>query len=308
MTVMAFDRARLEILRNALAAALEDLRLIRIDDVHAAEAMRCVRSASRTLDDICIPRVHDILTSTAMTWYKRAGAACDNVTEAALVTARERRWEMVDDPLSGLGPPSRACRTFDDVLHQMRSGALTPMSAPIDANGRALAHYTSLTFEPADTPFVLGQIDLRSNIDKLVDFFSDALPIGMRKHHTLTVYYLTGARVVSNVHTLTAYDRDEGPETDWDRGTAATVSGYMVVEDDSSVAEIVLPIGPEGSDPTAGRRLFSQESSGYSGVFYPDEPPVFEPVNREPSFGNPDVWTFTTSAAPMVDGWGTWGL
>ncbi|HEY5423243.1 MAG TPA: hypothetical protein VIK05_07230, partial [Ilumatobacteraceae bacterium] len=192
-------------------------------------------------------------------------------------------------------------------LHQMRSGTLTPMSAPTDADGRALAHYTSLTFEPG-TPFVLGQIDLRSNLDKLVDFFSDALPVGMRKHHTLTVYYLTDARVVSNVHTLTAYDRDEGPETDWDRGTEATVSGYMVIEDDSSVAEIVLPIGPEGSDPTAGQRLFSQESSGYSGVFYPDEPPVFEPVNREPSFGNPDVWTFTTSASPMVTGWGTWGV
>ena len=154
--------------RTALDAALEDLHLIRSDDVHAAEAMRCVRSASRTLGDTCIPRVHDILTSTAMTWYKRAGAACDNATEAALVTARERRWEMVNDPLSGLGPPSPACRTFDEVLHQMRSGTLTAMSAPIDANGRALAHYTSLTFEPG-TLFVLGQIDLRSNLDKLVD-------------------------------------------------------------------------------------------------------------------------------------------
>ena len=152
MTVMAFDRARLEILRTALDAALEDLHLIRSDDVHAAEAMRCVRSASRTLGDTCIPRVHDILTSTAMTWYKRAGAACDNATEAALVTARERRWEMVNDPLSGLGPPSPACRTFDEVLHQMRSGTLTPMSAPIDADGRALAHYTSLTFEPGTQP------------------------------------------------------------------------------------------------------------------------------------------------------------
>src|SRR4029079_8822598 len=104
----------------------------------------------------------------------------------------------------------------------------------------------------------------RSNIDKLVDFFSDALPIGMRKHHTLTVYYLTGARVVSNVHTLTAYDRDEGPETDWDRGTAATVSGYMVVEDDSSVAEIVVPVEPAGHAQTHRRRLFSQGPLGYS--------------------------------------------
>jgi len=307
MTVMAFDRARLEMLRTALDAAIEDLHLIRSDDVHAAEAMRCVRNASRTLGDTCIPRVHDILTSTAMTWYRRAGAACDNPLEAAMITATERGWDMVNDPMSKLGPPPPGCRTFDEVLRQVRSGALVPMSAPIDANGRALAHYTSLTFEPG-TPFVLGHIDLRSNLDKLVDFFSGALPVGMHKHHTLTVYYLSNALVVSNVHTLTAYDRDEGPETDWDRTTEATVSGYMVIEDDSSVADIVLPIGPEGSDPTAGHPLMSVKSSGYSGVFYPDEAPVFEPASRQPRFGNPDVWTFTTSANPMVDGWGTWGL
>jgi len=307
MGLMAFDRSRLEVLRTALDAALEDLHLIRSDDVNAADAMRDVRSASRIVGDSCMPRVHDILTSTAMTWYRRAGAACDNVTEAAFVTAHERGWETTSDPLAMLGPPPPGCRTFDEVLHQMRAGALTPMASPIDANGRALAHYTSLTFEPG-APFVLGQIDLRSNFDKLVDFFSDGLPIGMRKHHTLTVYYLTNARVISNVHTLTAYDRDEGPETDWNRATEATVSGYMVVEDDSSLAEVVLPIGPEGSDPTAGQRLFSQESSGYSGIFYPDESPVFEPSSPEPRFVNPDTWTFTTSAAPMADGWGTWGL
>jgi hypothetical protein len=307
MGLMAFDRARLEVLRGALDAALDDLRLIHSEDINAADAMRGVRSASRTVSDWCMPRVHDVLTSTAMTWYRRAGAACDNATESALVTAHERRWEMTNDPLAMLGPPPPGCRTFDDVLHQIRDGTLTPMASPIDANGRALAHYTSLSFQTA-TPFVLGQIDLRSNLDKLVDFFSDGLPIGMHQHKTLTVYYLSNARVVANVHTLTAYDRDEGPETDPNRETQATVSGYMVVEDESTVAEVTLPIGPEGSDPTAGQRIFSQESSGYSGVFYPDEAPVFEPSNHEPRFGNPTAWTFTTSAAPMAQGWGTWGL
>jgi hypothetical protein len=181
------------------------------------------------------------------------------------------------------------------------------MVGPIDANGRALAHYTSLTFEPG-APFVLGQIDLRSNLDKLVDFFSDGLPLGMHTHKTLTIYYLTNARVISNVHTLTAYDRDEGPETDRERQTEATVSGYMVMEDESSVAEVVLPLGPEGSDPTEGQRIFSQQSSGYSGIFYPDEAAVFQPSSHEPRFVNPDTWTFTTSAAPVAAGWGTWGL
>jgi hypothetical protein len=307
MGVMAFDRARLEVLRAALDEALQDLRLIRSDDINAADAMRGVRSASRTVGDSCMPRVHDVLTSPAMTWYRRAGAACDNATESALVTAREHGWEMTSDPMAMLGPPPPGCRTFDEVLHQIRSGALTPMAGPLDANGLALAHYTSLTFEPG-APFVLGQIDLRSNLDKLVDFFSDGLPVGMHKHKTLTIYYLANAQVISNVHRLTAYDRDEGPETDRDRQTEATVSGYLVVEDESSVAEVTLPIGPEGSDPTAGQRIFSQRSSGYSGIFYPDEAPAFEPSSNQPRFVNPDTWTFTTSAAPMADGWGTWGL
>jgi len=307
MTVLAFDRERLEVLRSALDAALQDLHQIRSDDIQADDAMRCVRSVSRTLGDTCMPRVHDILTSTAMTWYRHAGAACDNAHEAALVTARRHRWDMVNDPLSMMGPPPPDCRTFDEVLSQIRSGHLVPMSAPIDANGRALSHYTSLTFEPGE-PVMLGQIDLRSNLDKLVDFFSDASPIGMHNQHTLSIYYLSNARVISNVHTLTAYDRDEGPETDRDRQTEATVTGYMVVEDQSSIAEIVLPIGPEGGDPTAGQPVFSQQSSGYSGVFYPDDPPEFEPSSHEPRFVNPDTWTFTTSASPMATGWGTWGL
>ena len=93
MGLMAFDRSRLEVLRTALDAALEDLHLIRSDDVNAADAMRDVRSASRIVGDSCMPRVHDILTSTAMTWYRRAGAACDNPIEAAFVTAHERGWE-----------------------------------------------------------------------------------------------------------------------------------------------------------------------------------------------------------------------
>jgi len=307
MSLMAFDRERLETLRAALDAALDDLHLIRSDDLNAADVMRGVRGETSTVGDVCMPRVHDVLTSTAMTWYRRAGAACDNATESALVSARERGWEMTADPLATLGPPPPGCRTFDEVLSQIRSGAMIPMSSPLDANGRALAHYTSLTFEPG-SPFVLGQLDLRSNLDKLVDFFSDGLPVGMRQHHTMTIYYLSNTRVISNVHSLTAYERDEGPETDPEKSTEATVSGYLVVEDNSSVAEITLPLGPEGSDPTASQRIVSQESSGYSGIFYPDEAPQFEPASDEPRFGNPDRWTFTTSAAPMADGWGTWRL
>ena len=84
MTVLAFDRNRLEALRSALAAALQDLHQIRSDDIQADDAMRCVRSASRTLGDTCMPRVHDILTSTAMTWF---GMPARRAT-----TPTKRRW------------------------------------------------------------------------------------------------------------------------------------------------------------------------------------------------------------------------
>ena len=52
--------------------------------------------------------------------------------------------------------------------------------------------------------------------------------------------------------------------------------------------------------------LASQSSSSYSGMFFPDEAPDLQPIPPGPRVESPDVWTFTTSASPMVDDWGTW--
>ena len=91
-----------------------------------------------------------------------------------------------------------------------------------------------------------------------------------------TVYYLTDARITSAVHVLTAYDRDDGPETLLDLTTQATVSGYMVIRTDDSVGDIDVGIGPGDQDPTQSVTIASQSSSTYSGMFFPDTAPDFE--------------------------------
>jgi hypothetical protein len=199
------------------------------------------------------------------------------------------------------------CRSFAEVIAGIRSGAMTPMKAPLDAEGRAGAHYTSLTFA-AGRPLVVGTEDLTSNLAKVIDFLSDGSPIGWREHQELTIYYLSNARVTSAVHVLNAYDRDQGPETLLDRTTEATVSGYMVIRAESGRAELNVPIGPGKQDDTQSFVAISSSSSGLSGMFFPDEPPEFEPVPPGDRYVNKDTWTFTRSASPMVDGWGTWKL
>ncbi len=306
MTLLAFDRSRLDSLRIGVGAALVDLHAIRSDDAAAADAMRCIRNACRTLGDLCLPRVHDILGSEAMTSYRRAEIGGDDIDRATSYrTAHDRGWEVTTDPLPMYGPPVPGLRSFDQVLADIRSGELAPMVAPIDANGRAGAQYTSLAFAPGHQRQI-GQQDLTSNLLKVIDFFSDGLPIGWRQHRTLTITYLPNVRVTNSVHVLTAYDRDEGPETFMGKTTEAVVSGYMVVADDSSTAEVSVGIGPGTQDPTQDFPIVSESGSSYSGTFYPDYPPDFQPIPHEARFVNQDRWTFTTSSAPTVDGWGTW--
>jgi hypothetical protein len=123
----------------------------------------------------------------------------------------------------------------------------------------------------------------------------------------VSVYYLADVRVTSAVHRLTAYDRDQGPETLLDLTTQATVSGYLIVRSDESVAEVTMKIGlEEDEDATKNVALARQTSEAYSGMFFPDEIPNLQPVAAGPRVESPDVWTFTTSASPMVDEWGTW--
>ena len=152
----------------------------------------------------------------------------------------------------------------------------------------------------------MGYTDLTSGAAKFADFMSDGLPVGWRESEELRIIYLKDARATSSVHVLGAYDRDSGPETLTEETTEATVSGYLVIRQESGVAQVTVQIGPGPQDPTESFPIFSESSSGYSGVFYPDNPPNFQPANREPRFEHPAVWTFTTSASPMVDGWGTW--
>jgi hypothetical protein len=303
--LLAFDRGRLDLLRVGIGAALDDLRQIHCGDAGAADAMTIIRGACRTLGELCLPRVHDILSSKALTSYRRSAIDRNDAYQLAYANVRERGWEVTTDPV--FGPPWSGHRSFDEVLADVRSGELVPMTAPLDANGRAGAHYTSLTFA-AERTDVVDTRDTTSNLMKILDFFSDGSPVGWREHHTMTIYYLTNARITSSVHVLTAYDRDEGPETLLDRTTEANVSGYMIIAAESGRAEVNVGIGPGVQDDTQSFPLLSQSSSSYSGVFYPDEPPEFQPISHEARFVNPDRWTFTKSSAPMADRWGTWEL
>jgi hypothetical protein len=110
------------------------------------------------------------------------------------------------------------------------------------------------------------------------------------------------------VHVLTAYDRDDGPETLVALTTQATVSGYMIIRTEDGAGDIDIGIGPGDQDPTQNVAIASQSSSTYTGMFFPDSAPDFHEVDQSPRFESPEKWTFTKSSAPMVDHWGTWEL
>ena len=309
MTLLAFDRARLDTLRLGIGAALDDLHRIRCDDSAAADVMGNIRAATRTLGELWLPRVQDVVNSKAMvSCVRRKNADGSDVAEAPGYGSPHGGMETIDDPWPMLGPPApHPIRTFDDVISAVKSGAMIPMAAPIDANGRAGARYGSLAFAPTAEPVLVGAQDVTSNFLKVVDFFSDGLPVGWHESQTLSIYYLADARVTSSVHRLTAYDRDQGPESLLDLTTQATASGYLIIRSDESVAMLTQAIGPkEDDDDTKSFVLASQASSSYSGMFFPDELPDLRPLTPGPRFESPDVWTFTTSASPMVDEWGTW--
>jgi hypothetical protein len=303
--LLAFDRARLDALRIALGAAVDDLQRVRSDDAAAADVMTMLRAARRTLNDVWLPRVHDVLNSTSMTSCRRSAIGAADVSQASLYAATHyRRWEIMNDPLPVYGPPAPVVRSFDDVVADFRSGVLVPMTGPLDGDGRAGAHYTSLSFSAAH-PVELDTKEMTPTLLKVVDFFSDGLPVGWREERTLTIYHLTNARVTSSVHVLTAYDRDEGPETLPDLTTEATVSGYMLIATRSTTGEVSVRIGT--GDDTQSHPVVSQSNSSYEGMFYPDALPDFQPMSQEARYVSPDNWTFTRSASPMRDQWGTWG-
>jgi hypothetical protein len=310
VTKLAFDRARVDALRLGTGAALDDLHLIRCDDSAAAEVMRDLRLATQTLGELWLPRIQDVVNSKALiSCVRTTGANGGDVAEApGYKTPHDGAMETIDDPWPMVGPPApHYIRTFDEVRSDVRSGTLLPMTAPLDAHGRAGARYESLSFAPTAKPVLLDTADTTSNLLKVLDFFSDGLPVGWRETTTLSIYYLAEARLTSSVHVLTAYDRDDGPETIVDMTTQATVSGYMIIASDRSVAEVTMKIGAEeDEDSTKAVVVAKQESESYVGAFFPDDVPDLQPVPPGPRFESPDMWTFTTSASPMVDEWGTW--
>lgn len=312
MPTLAFDRARVDALRLGIRAALHDLHHIRCDDSAAGDVMRDLRLATQTLGELWLPRVQDVLNSKAMiSCVRTTSTNGGDVAEApGYKTPRDGTMETIEDLWPILGSPEpHHNRTFAEVVAGVESKAMLPMTAPLDANGRAGARYESFSFAPTAKPVLVGTKDLTSNFLKTLDFLSDGLPIGWRETQTLSIYYLADARVTSAVHVLTAYDRDDGPETMLDMTTQATVSGYLVIRSDESVGELSRAIGPEEDDDnTKAVALASQASSSYSGMFFPDQMPVLQPIPAGPRVESPDMWTFTTSASPMVDEWGTWKL
>ena len=309
MPTLAFDRARLDTLRLGIEAALDDLHRIRCDDSAAADVMGNLRMATRTLGDLWLPRVQDVVNSTAMTsCVRRKNPDGSDVAEAPGYAALHGGMQTIDDPWPVLGPPApHRIGTFEEVISAVGSGAMVPMTAPIDAHGRTGARYDSLSFAPTVEPVLVGTKNVTSNLLKVVDFFSDGLPVGWRESQTVSVYYLADARVTSSVHRLDAYLPADGPQTLFDHTTQATVSGYLIIRSDESVGEVVKSIGPdEDDDDTKNFVLVSQSSEAYSGMFFPDEDPDLQPIPAGPRVESPDVWTFTTSASPMVEEWGTW--
>ena len=310
MTTLAFDRARLDALRLGIGAALDDLHRIRCDDPAAADVMGNIRAATRTLGDLWLPRVQDVVNSKAMiSCIRKKYADGSDVAEApGYASTQYAGMETMDDPWPVLDPPApHPIRSYDEVISAIASRAMLPMAAPIDAHGRAGARYDSLSFAPTVRPVLVGTEDVTSNFLKVVDFFSDGLPVGWHESQTLSVYYLADARVTSSMHRLTAYDRDDGPETLLDHTTQATVSGYLIIRSDESKGEVTRDIGLEDDeDTTKFFTLASQTSRSYSGMFFPDDAPDLQLIPPGPRVESPDVWTFTTSGSPMVDEWGTW--
>jgi hypothetical protein len=309
MARLLFDRARVDLLRLALGAALDDLRAIRNSDPAAADVMRSLANNRRTLEETWLPRVHDVLNSTAMTSCTRSAPGVPDLAQskAKYLQMHNDGWEVIaEDPLVVYGPPAPHLLNGDEVLKAIESGALQPMDAPIDAHGRANANYTSIAFAPGTPPPEIGYIDMTSNAAKVLDFFSDGLPVGWRETDELFIYRIDDVRVIKGFHTLTAYDRDEGPDTMTELTQEAIGSGYMAIAQRDTVGEVTRDIGY--GDPTAHHAIASQSTSAYSGAFYPDPGTEldFQPITHEDRFVSPALWTFTTSASPMVDGWGTW--
>jgi hypothetical protein len=100
VSLLAYDPGRLQLLRSAIEAALDDLGDLRSDDEAAADAMMAVRNARLTLTERCLPRVVDILNTDPMSTCQSARVDGADVRDARLFAMPNRPgWQVGVDPL-----------------------------------------------------------------------------------------------------------------------------------------------------------------------------------------------------------------
>jgi hypothetical protein len=111
MGLMAYDPVRLDALRIAVRATLDDLHIRGGGDPEAASAMVVIGVACRTLGEFCLPRIGDILNSKVMDGYHSASVdGIDARNPLVLARAKSPGWmvssDSLDDHPSGTGDPA----------------------------------------------------------------------------------------------------------------------------------------------------------------------------------------------------------
>lgn len=310
MGLMAYDRARLDSLRVAMAAALDELSRMRCDDGAAADAMRRIDEARRLLGDRCLPRLRDLLESDPLS---SAGASWLNscafrqTTYSQLV--RLHHWELAQDPLDDdaatppdVPPEEPWTRSFNDVTTAIKCGELTPMILPTDPSHPIRSQITTVELAPGSIRHI-GSRDVTSNWLKLADYASDVAWFGWREHHELSAYYLSDVVVTATVWVVDPVTRQRCRH----QQTQAVTSGFILVRDEDRTVELNPPIGGGAhTDPTATPSIPLDHEHVYKGAFYPDTAPHFEPLPSGAAVRNEPTWKFTSKKLPFEEEWGTW--
>lgn len=308
---MAYDRARLDTLRIAMTTALDELSRMRSDDVAAADALRRIGEARRLIGDRCLPRIRDLLetdplSSGGASWLN----SCSFRQSPYSQLVRLHHWELAPDPLDGpvaapvVDPADKPwTRSFDDVTEAIKCGELTPLIMPTAANHPERNQITTLAIAPATTKLI-GSRDVTSNWLKALDYASDVSWFGWREHDELSVYYLSDVVVTATIWVVDPKThqvlRTETSQT--------TTSGFLAVREEDRTVEVNPPIGGSANiDPTATPSIPMDHDHDYSGTFYPDTAPRFEPLPSGAAVKNTAKWKFTSKKVPLTESWGAWG-
>jgi hypothetical protein len=222
---------------------------------------------------------------------------------------RLHHWELGVDPLDGPVPasvveaaPEPWTRTFDDVTTAIRCGELVPLIMPMDAHHPEQNQITTVEIAPGTTTLI-GNRDVTSNWLKTLDYASDVSWVGWREHHELSVYYLSDVVVTATIWVVDPKThevlRSEKSQT--------TTSGFIAVRDKDRTIEANPPGGGDvSSDPNASPSIPLDHEHVYSGTFYPDTAPRFEPLPPDATTSTP-TWKFMSKRLPLTEAWGTWG-